>query len=391
MKGYLNFEQIGYILFHLNHHIYLCKEVRELIIFVKSPSEIPEHTNKIIFILNENELEIEKIIHVNNIPVLFPNSNEISSYYSQNGNIVFRHDYIKSAFYLLSGYQEYNNKNLDRFGRFTSTHSIQSRLGILNKPVVNYYFSEIIQGIEEFCSTHNIKLKKREPSIPFTFFLTHDVDRIKYFNINSLLYTIKLLFRINGEGKSKISLFREAVRIAFHIINIFDRKDPFWNFEELTKRENELGISSTYFFLPRDQKHVDSYYNIADKKIRKLINYLHEEGNEIALHGTVRSSESLVSLRMIVADFLKETSLSQTGIRQHRLMWQHPSTARNHDIAGILYDSTLCFADHEGFRNSYCCPFKVFDFDNNRMLIILGNSIKCNGFNLISIQKAFAN
>ncbi|HUX59159.1 MAG TPA: polysaccharide deacetylase family protein [Bacteroidales bacterium] len=368
MKGFLNFEQIEYVLFHLNNHITLNSGIRESLVFIKSPVEISEHPGKIIFILSEKELRLNEIVYINGIPVLFPNSSEKQFFYFQNGNIIFNHDLFKSVFYLLSGYQECNNQELDSFGRFLSTSSIQSKLKINNKPVVNYYFAEIIEGIEEFCLTHNLEFKKREQSGIFTFFLTHDVDRIKYFNINSLLYTIKILFRQKKDRKKNIDIIKEIFRIAFHIINIFDNKDPFWNFEELTKKEKELEICSTYFFLPKDQKHVDSYYNIDDKKIGKLIEMLKKEGNEIGLHGTVRSHTSLETLSKIVTDFLKATKLKKTGIRQHRLMWQHPLTAINHNIAGISYDSTLGFADHEGFRNSYCHPFKLFDFENNLIL-----------------------
>ena len=368
MKGFLNFEQIEYVLFHLNNHVDLNNGIRESLVFIRSQVEIPEHTGKIIFILSEKELEMNEIVYTNEIPILFPNSNEKLSFYRSNGNIIFNHDLLKSSFYLLSGYQEYNNQDLDSYERFLSVSSIQSKLGIINKPVVNYYFDEIIRGIKEFCSGNNLKLTKKDRSNTFTFFLTHDVDRIKYFNFNSLLYSIKLLFRSDNEGKNKSSLIKEIFRIAFHLINIFDHKDPYWNFKELTQKEKELGICSTYFFLPKDQKHVDSYYDIDNRKILDLIEFLQKEGNEIGLHGTVRSSKSLDSLKKIVSDFLRVTRLTQTGIRQHRLMWQHPLTAINHDFTRISYDSTLGFADHEGFRNSYCHPFRLFDFENNRML-----------------------
>jgi hypothetical protein len=368
MKGFLNYEQIEYVLFHLNHHINLNKRLRKSLIFIKSQEEIPDKTDKIIFILNDKALDINKIVYLNGVPVLFPNSLENKAYYCQDGNIIFYHDFIKSIFYLLSGYQEYKNKDVDSIGRFLSASSIQTKLAINNKPIVNYYLAEIIKGIEEFCSIHNLEINRRNFSNTFTFFLTHDVDRVKYYNLNSFLYTAKLLFGLNNSDKKKPFLIKELFRIGFHILNIFDNRDPYWNFKDMSGKEKELGICSTYFFLPKDQKHVDSYYNIDQKKISGLIEFLRKEGNEIGLHGTVRSSSSLESLKKILSDFLCAAKQTQTGIRQHRLMWQHPLTARIHDIAGISYDSTLGFADHEGFRNSYCHPFKIFDFENNQML-----------------------
>jgi hypothetical protein len=33
-----------------------------------------------------------------------------------------------------------------------------------------------------------------------------------------------------------------------------------------------------------------------------------------------------------------------------------------HEKLNLLYDSSLGFAEHEGFRNSYCLPFKLYNF-----------------------------
>jgi hypothetical protein len=132
--------------------------------------------------------------------------------------------------------------------------------------------------------------------------------------------------------------------------------------------EKKMGIHSTWFFLPADQKHADSYYNLNDKKIKTLIKFLISEGHESALHGTLHSHNSPEALRKILVDFLMVSGRSETGIRQHRLLWKHPDTGLIHEKEGIIYDTTLGFAAHEGFRNSYCHPFRLFDFDNNRML-----------------------
>jgi len=43
-----------------------------------------------------------------------------------------------------------------------------------------------------------------------------------------------------------------------------------------------------------------------------------------------------------------------------------PDTALIQKKAGLVYDSTLGFAEQEGFRNSYCWPFKFYDFENDR-------------------------
>lgn len=58
------------------------------------------------------------------------------------------------------------------------------------------------------------------------------------------------------------------------------------------------------------------------------------------------------------------------GGRQHYLRWKSPDTWRILEKAGLKYDTTLSFADHEGFRCGICFPYKPFDILRNRVLNI---------------------
>ena len=49
-----------------------------------------------------------------------------------------------------------------------------------------------------------------------------------------------------------------------------------------------------------------------------------------------------------------------TGIRQHYLRFKPGQTAQIQAEAGLVYDASLGFSEHDGFRNSYCWPFKFF-------------------------------
>jgi hypothetical protein len=56
------------------------------------------------------------------------------------------------------------------------------------------------------------------------------------------------------------------------------------------------------------------------------------------------------------------------GIRQHYLRFKPGHTAQIQSDAGLRYDASLGFSEYEGFRNSYCCPFRFFDFQNHRSM-----------------------
>ena len=58
------------------------------------------------------------------------------------------------------------------------------------------------------------------------------------------------------------------------------------------------------------------------------------------------------------------------GGRQHYLRWKTPDTWRIWEKAGLKYDTTMSFADYEGFRCGICFPYKPFDVLENRVLDI---------------------
>jgi hypothetical protein len=55
------------------------------------------------------------------------------------------------------------------------------------------------------------------------------------------------------------------------------------------------------------------------------------------------------------------------GIRQHRLRYEVPQTSEIQEQLGFIYDTSLGFFDHEGFRNSFCLPFKLYNFQKKKM------------------------
>ena len=58
-------------------------------------------------------------------------------------------------------------------------------------------------------------------------------------------------------------------------------------------------------------------------------------------------------------NFLGNTGV--TGGRHHFLVFKPPITWRIWEQAGLKYDSTIGFFDHEGFRCGICLPFRPFD------------------------------
>ena len=89
---------------------------------------------------------------------------------------------------------------------------------------------------------------------------------------------------------------------------------------------------------------------------------LAKEGAEIALHGSYDTPRRLEQLQAERQRLLPLPA----GNRFHYLNWEPRRTPALVAQAGFVYDSTLGFAEHYGFRHSYCHPFFPWDFANGQ-------------------------
>lgn len=200
--------------------------------------------------------------------------------------------------------------------------------------------------------------------------LTHDIDRVNSYHFFEVTQKYKELIGLSSTLYSKKKLSKLALHDTFCMLNPFRIGNPFWNFDFLRDIEHKLNIQSVFFFLERDKMHRDSRYSFRNKKVKKLIRRLSDEGCEIGLHGTIASATNENKLKKTLKNLQTVTPTTLAGIRQHILKYNLPDTSILQEVAGLRYNATLGFAEHEGFRNSFCLPFHLFDFKNEKMLKI---------------------
>jgi hypothetical protein len=368
MEGFLSDARIKYVIYHLRNHVVLSDQLINRFVFSRDSSKV--ESGKIIFTLSSAPLIIDRVFQINSTPILFPVADK-KEFYSidDTGTLTFEHDILKSVFYLLSGYQEYTNKtSQDKFKRFAFEDSIQHKLTITSIPVVNYYFDIICEALEKFSQLHKLEFKRNRLFPTFGFQLSHDIDRVDLYNIPYIGYKLK---EIVGLAKTPLSLganFKLLISGTLKYLSIIKNDNPYWNFEFLRKLERIHNFRSIFFFLDQGVKHADAYYSFQEDRVKELFNYLQEEDCEIGLHGPVKSLSSQEVMNSSLAKLKEASQAPVIGNRQHRLLWTHPDTAIIESKCGLQYDSTLGFAAHEGFRNSYCYPFRIFDFATDTML-----------------------
>jgi hypothetical protein len=370
MEGILNQSQIDYVLYHLHHHVRLTEEVTSRFHYFQDISKADGLSNQIVFLMSEKDIGVDQIKEINNLPVLFPHSESDTFWYvDTSGNLIFCQDILKSIFYLLSGYQEFANPGSnDSLNRFSFNDSLQCKLRVTGKPLVNYYFNHLVDGLMKFCSGNSILLAKRALFKNFGFLLTHDIDVVDYYTYNYLGYKVKEIIGLKQSKLSRATNLSLFFKGMLKYLNILKRDNPYWNFQYLREVEKLNNLRSVFFFLDKDVPNSDADYAYTEKRLIDLFAYLKSENCEIGLHGTVRSINDVDQMQKSLIRLKQACQYSIHGIRQHRLLWKHPKTACVQEQVGLRYDSTLGFAAHEGFRNSYCHPFKLYNFEEDKII-----------------------
>lgn len=262
-------------------------------------------------------------------------------------------DLISAAFYLLSGWQEYFSDARDRHGRFPYAASVQQRYGFVALPVVNYYF-DVLRTAVEHVTGQSLRPRRWAAGAPFAAFISHDIDEL----------------RSSWKAPAKADLQAgRLLRFGQRLWRRLTQPDAWDNLETVAATVAEYGAKSTFFILPEHRPGADGTPNAdyrIDRQLWQRFHRLAASGSELALHGSIGTATDFARLSAEQEETLAEPA---QGIRFHYLRWeprQTPPQLEALAIAGLRYDSTLGFAEHYGFRHSYCLPFYPFDFSRGQ-------------------------
>jgi peptidoglycan/xylan/chitin deacetylase (PgdA/CDA1 family) len=265
-------------------------------------------------------------------------------------------DVIASVFYMLARCEEVFETDRDAHDRFPASAGRRVRAGLLTRPLVDEYALSIRRKLAFGGMSSAVEV----PWGRHALCVTHDIDRIRIFDsLRHLGGTMKGCLRKNP---------RQSPKVVLDLLKTATRRtaDPLDNLERISSLEKRCGICSTYFFLAGGHTRFDGRYTL--DAVKAPLEQLQEAGHEIGLHGsygTYLSKKALLEERKALEMAIGSPVHS---IRQHYLRFRVPDTWRIMDSAGLQVDSSVGFADHEGFRAGTSFPFQAYDAAQDRRL-----------------------
>ncbi len=262
-------------------------------------------------------------------------------------------DIFSAAFYFLSRYEEYLPFVSDMHGRFPAKESLAYKNSFIDKAVVDYYISKIIELI--LSKKPKFSIKKRTN---FTILPTIDID-IPFAYIGRNLKGIPHFFR--DVLLLKFVKVKERMKVLFGL-----QQDPYNLYDEIIKSVKEKNRCLIFFFLMSNRGKKNNPVSIKSPDFQSLIQKIKStEKAFIGLHPSYNASVTDIEKeRRELENITREKVILS---RYHFLKIDLPNGYRNIINNGILEDYSMAFPEICGFRASTCNSFFWFDLLSNEI------------------------
>lgn len=293
------------------------------------------------------------------VPVLFWGDPRSGTAFAslQSDRLVFHADILAATVFLLSRWEEMVSPERDEHGRFPATASVAMRQGFLDRPVVDEYALVLRSWLQRLWPGWTPRRR------PFEVKLSHDVDVLWAFGSLANAARIAVGDLVKRRRPSRAVA---TVRNALAQSSDPRRSVHFRGIERLADISRRYGFKSAFYFMAARRSFKDSGYRPEAPAVRKCIGGLRHQGFELGFHPSYRAFENRGLFAWEKARMDRCLGETRYGGRQHYLRFRVPETWRQWEECGLAYDSTLCFADWEGFRCGTCHPYRPFDLERNR-------------------------
>jgi hypothetical protein len=315
--------------------------------------------------LEPNSLPPTPLKDYNGLPVIYHGRGSQEAWVRESEGLIETNiDIIASSFFMVSRYEEVVQDIKDEHSRFPASASLAFREGFLNRPVVNEYIELLwnwVHSLEPGLTRKPLWPENKE----FAVCLTHDVDHLRRYSFLPPVRRIGGAVLHGADLRLGSSIAIDYLRTLFH-----RRKDPFDTFDYILNLEHRFGFTSSFYFMAGRSSKLDVKYSILEPRVVELLRQIEHKGCEAGAHASYNSYDSPEHTVSEKARLDKVVGGEGCGCRQHFLRWKAPYTWQAQESAGLLYDATVGFADHAGFRCGFCLPFEPFDVIRDRKVNI---------------------
>lgn len=199
-----------------------------------------------------------------------------------------------------------------------------------------------------------------ENNLTHAIVCSHDVDFIPSGYVSTLGRLAKnALISLRESPTLASSIAARAVRFAIGGIN------PLQNIEQLARSELNSGVTSSFNFIGRHGHRRDANYRFESQAVVALARRLQFMRMEIGVHGSYTSLDTGEELANEF-EILQKYGFRPLGGRQHWLRFSLDRLIPAVERAGALYDTSIGWQNHIGFRAGACFPFPPYNFAEER-------------------------
>ena len=262
-------------------------------------------------------------------------------------------DIFAASFYLISRYEEYLPHKKDMYGRYAHENSVAYKEHFLQKPLVN----EWLQIFARLLVSKFPSLLLQPAS--FTFLPTYDIDiAFSYLHKGPVRNFGGFL---NAMWLSEWPLVKERMNVLFG-----KQQDPFDCYEWLHLLHKKYSLLPVYFFLvSQKNKAFDKNILPTKRAMKKLVKQTSENYN-IGIHPSWQSGDQTKLLHQELKKLEKMVGIPVTKSRQHYIRMSMPETYRSLIDCGVKEDYSMGYGSINGFRASYCLPYRWYDLQKNQ-------------------------
>jgi len=281
-----------------------------------------------------------------------------------NGRDGIAFDLPASAFFFLSLHEQWSSDVRDAFGRFPARASVLGNSELFHTPLVARYAQAFRAALLN--AGLSVKHIPRFGGRRSAVCMTHDIDYLSKYTPALLYREVVKYFLFNRRG---VSVSERTRRMREYIAFGLRRKDPYiLSIHNMLEGERRNDMRASYLLKAGGNDKRDVSYSIRGGRARAIIARIIDQGHDVGLHPSYNSylDEGMFARETaVLSDLLGRQPLS---VRQHYLRFAYPDTWRLQAKHGFIVDSTLGFAEQEGFRNGMCHPFLPFDLERQEII-----------------------